>query len=189
MNFVMKNSFKLILCVLLVAGLGLSGCAKPTPPIIAKPVPPTPQPQKAPEKEKETRPTTEVSRPLGVTDLEWKTTDKVAKQVGVRDVFFDYNRYTIRSDMRAVLKANAKALNADPNKRVVVEGHCDERGTEEYNIALGDRRAEAIKKYLKNLGISSSRITTTSFGEQKPFCKSHNETCWQQNRRGHFVIR
>ncbi len=107
----------------------------------------------------------------------------------IKDVFFDYDRYSIREDARATLEENAKVLlNGKKDAKIIIEGHCDERGTVEYNIALGQRRADAVKKYLVNLGVDPSRITTVSYGKEKPFCFEHNEQCWQENRRAHFVI-
>jgi peptidoglycan-associated lipoprotein len=105
----------------------------------------------------------------------------------VRDAYFDFNKADIRPDAREALTKTADFLRNYPQIRVTVEGHCDERGSTEYNLALGDRRASAVKQYLVSLGISADRMSTVSFGKEKPFCTEHNETCWQQNRRGHFV--
>jgi peptidoglycan-associated lipoprotein len=105
----------------------------------------------------------------------------------VRDAYFDFNKADIRPDAREALTKTADFLRNYPQFRVTVEGHCDERGSTEYNLALGDRRAGAVKQYLVSLGISADRISTVSFGKEKPFCTQSNETCWQQNRRGHFV--
>jgi peptidoglycan-associated lipoprotein len=105
----------------------------------------------------------------------------------VRDAYFDFNKADIRSDARAALGKTADFLRNYPQMRVTVEGHCDERGSTEYNLALGDRRASAVKQYLISLGISADRINTVSFGKEKPFCLQSTEDCYQQNRRGHFV--
>ena len=105
----------------------------------------------------------------------------------VRDAYFDFNKADIRPDARQALAKTAELLRNYPQFRVTIEGHCDERGSTEYNLALGDRRAGAVKQYLVSLGISADRMTTVSFGKEKPFCTQSNETCWQQNRRGHFV--
>ena len=106
----------------------------------------------------------------------------------VNDIYFDFDRYVIREDDRRVLDENAGILKGRPVKKVVIEGHCDERGTTDYNIALGERRAEVAKRYLITLGVAVSKISIISFGKEKPFCKEHNETCWQNNRRGHFIV-
>ena len=105
----------------------------------------------------------------------------------VRDAYFDFNKSDIRPDAREALAKTADLLRNYPQLRVTVEGHCDERGSTEYNLALGQRRADAAKNYLVSLGISADRMTTVSFGKEKPFCSEHNETCWQENRRAHFV--
>ena len=105
----------------------------------------------------------------------------------VRDAYFDFNKADIRADARTALAQTAQYLRSYPNERVTVEGHCDERGSTEYNLALGDRRASAVKQYLVSLGISGDRINTDSFGKEKPFCMQSTEDCYQQNRRGHFI--
>ena len=106
----------------------------------------------------------------------------------VQDAYFDFNKADIRADARAALAKTADFLRNYPQIRVTIEGHCDERGSTEYNLALGDRRAGAVKQYLVSLGLSADRISTVSFGKEKPFCSQSNEACWQQNRRGHFVL-
>jgi peptidoglycan-associated lipoprotein len=105
----------------------------------------------------------------------------------VRDAYFDYDKADIRPDARTALASTADFLKAHPSIKVTIEGHCDERGSTEYNLGLGDRRANATKQYLVSLGVPADRLATVSFGKEKPFCTEHNETCWQQNRRGHFV--
>jgi peptidoglycan-associated lipoprotein len=105
----------------------------------------------------------------------------------VQDAYFDFNKADVRADARQALAKTADFLRNYPQVRVTIEGHCDERGSTEYNLALGDRRAGAVKQYLVSLGISADRLNTVSFGKEKQFCGEHNETCWQQNRRGHFV--
>jgi len=105
----------------------------------------------------------------------------------VRDAYFDYDRADIRPDARPALSKTADFLKNYPRFKVTIEGHCDERGSTEYNLGLGDRRATAVKQYLVSLGVSAGRLSTVSFGKEKPFCMESNEPCWQQNRRGHFV--
>jgi peptidoglycan-associated lipoprotein len=106
----------------------------------------------------------------------------------VRDVYFDYDMYDVRSDAVPVLQANADWLRAHPKANIVVEGHCDERGSAEYNLGLGDRRANSTRDYLLSLGISGNRIRTISYGKERPQCTEANEGCWQRNRRSHFVL-
>lgn len=105
----------------------------------------------------------------------------------VRDAYFDYDKAEIRADAREALGKTADFFRNYPQLRVTIEGHCDERGSTEYNLALGDRRASAVKQYLVSLGIPADRLTTVSYGKEKPFCMESNETCWQENRRGHFI--
>ncbi|MGC2420053.1 MAG: peptidoglycan-associated lipoprotein Pal [Candidatus Acidiferrales bacterium] len=106
----------------------------------------------------------------------------------VKDAFFDLDKSDLRDDARAALTADAEFLRSYSDVKVSIEGHCDERGSEEYNLGLGQRRADAVKNYLVSLGISADRMTTMSWGKEHPFCTDHNEDCWQQNRRGHFVM-
>ena len=104
------------------------------------------------------------------------------------DAFFDYDQSDLREDARTALAADAEWLKKYPTVQVLIEGHCDERGTGGYNLALGDRRANAAKEYLVSLGIDGSRLETVSYGKERPFCTESNESCWQQNRRAHLVI-
>jgi peptidoglycan-associated lipoprotein len=105
----------------------------------------------------------------------------------VKDVFFDYDKYDIRPDAASQIAADAAFLAQHPNIRFLIEGHCDERGSTEYNLGLGDNRASSAKDALVKAGVSADRIKTISYGKEKPFCTESNEQCWQQNRRGHFV--
>ncbi len=106
----------------------------------------------------------------------------------VQDVFFEFDKYELRSDARMVLQEDARYLKEHPGAEVTLEGHCDERGTDEYNLALGQRRADAVRSYLVDLGVSGTRLKTVSYGEEKPFAMGHTESAWAQNRRVHFVI-
>ncbi|MGB8477079.1 MAG: peptidoglycan-associated lipoprotein Pal [Candidatus Acidiferrum sp.] len=106
----------------------------------------------------------------------------------VKDAYFDFNKADIREDARTALGQTADFLRNHPQIKVTIEGHCDERGSTEYNLVLGDRRAAAVKAYLVSLGISADRMNTVSYGKEKPFCTESNEECWQSNRRGHFVM-
>jgi len=114
--------------------------------------------------------------------------EEINKAGYVKDAFFDTDKADLRADARDVLAADAAWLKDHPSVRFLVEGHCDERNTEEYNLALGWRRANAVKAYLTTLGVPADRISTISYGEEKPFATCHNESCWSQNRRAHFVI-
>jgi peptidoglycan-associated lipoprotein len=106
----------------------------------------------------------------------------------LKDVFFDFDRYDLSGDGRTILRANAEWLKSNPAARVEIEGHCDDRGTNEYNLALGAKRAQSAREYLTTLGIAAARLSTISYGEEIPLCKEQTESCWQQNRRARFVI-
>ncbi len=108
---------------------------------------------------------------------------ELVAKVGDR-VFFDFNKYGIRADSQKTLKAQAGWLQRNSSLSITIEGHCDERGTREYNLALGEQRANAVKDYLVALGVSASRITTISYGEERPVALGHNDSAWTQNRRG-----
>ncbi|MBV9086375.1 MAG: peptidoglycan-associated lipoprotein Pal [Acidobacteriaceae bacterium] len=105
----------------------------------------------------------------------------------IKDAFFDYDKYDVRADGQQALAGDADFLKAHPNIKFLIEGHCDERGSTEYNLGLGDNHANSAKQFLVQQGVSADRIRTTSFGKEKPFCTQSTEECWQQNRRAHFV--
>ena len=104
------------------------------------------------------------------------------------DVFFDYDMFTIRADARPILQKNADYLRRWTTTRISIEGHADSRGTNEYNLGLGDRRAAAVRDYLVSLGIAADRMMSVTRGEESPQCSEENDACWQRNRRGHFVF-
>ena len=158
------------LCLLGMLSFVLFGCAgKPEPP--ATDIEPAPPPADT---------TTETTPPPAADPDAWKSE--------VQDVFFDYDKYELKSETRALLQENARVLKENSGASLVLEGHCDERGTEEYNLALGQRRADAVSEYLADLGISASRMQTISYGEEKPFDLSHDASGWSQNRRVHFRV-
>lgn len=106
----------------------------------------------------------------------------------VKDAFFDFDKADIRADARDALSQTAQFLRSYPQVKVVIEGHCDERGSTEYNLALGDRRAASAKQFLVSLGIPADRMETVSYGKERPFCTASTEECWQQNRRAHIIM-
>jgi len=107
---------------------------------------------------------------------------------GLDDIFFEFDQASLREESKSILQKDAKFIIANPNAKVVIQGHTDERGSEEYNLALGARRAQIVKRFLTALGVDPSRLQTISFGEEKPFCHESEEGCWKQNRRAHFSI-
>ena len=116
------------------------------------------------------------------------TLEEINAKRPLEDVFFDYDKSVLRDEGRASLQKNAEWLKRWGSTRITVEGHCDSRGTAEYNLALGERRAGAARDYLISLGIAADRVLAVSKGKEQPFCREENESCWSQNRRGHFII-
>ncbi len=106
----------------------------------------------------------------------------------LKDIHFDFDKYNIRPDAAAILKKSAEYLTAHPTYKIQIEGHCDERGTVEYNLVLGERRAESAKKFLENLGVEGSRLSTISYGKEMPLDPRHTPEAWAKNRRCHFII-
>ena len=146
----------------------------------ARPPSPPPPPAAAP------RP---AAAPLSEAELfRRKSLGNLNAEHPLRDAFFDYNQNTLREDAKQVLQQNAQWLAKWPQTVIRVDGQCDERGTAEYNLALGERRAEVVKEYLASLGVRADRIQTRSLGKETPFCHEEGESCWSQNRRGHFEI-
>ncbi len=120
-------------------------------------------------------------------DEEAISPEEKAKNI-FKDVLFDYDKYSIRPEARPTLDAVSSFLNENMELNVIVEGHCDERGTNEYNLALGEKRAKSTKKYLVSLGVAPSRVIIVTYGEEKTLCSDRTESCWQSNRRAHFVV-
>ena len=115
-------------------------------------------------------------------------TEEQMFEQNVHDVYFSYDKYTLRPQDSTVVEEDAAFLQKYPDMKLVIEGHCDERGSEEYNIALGQNRAESLQKALVSDGIAANRIRTISLGKEKPFCTESNEQCWQENRRDHLKL-
>ena len=182
----MKNrSFVYVVTLLLVTVLALWGCPKKsevtTAPETQKEAAPAPQPKEEPKAAPEQAP------PAAPMKEEVKERAPAAP-AGPQPVYFDFDKSFIRDDAKATMKANADWLKANPTAKIRIEGNCDERGTKEYNQALGQRRAASAKKYLTDMGISAKRISLISYGKEKPVCSEHTEECWQKNRRGDFVV-
>jgi peptidoglycan-associated lipoprotein len=115
--------------------------------------------------------------------------DKVARERGlIGDIYFDFDQYDLKPEARERLSKNAEFMKQKPEYTIEIQGHCDERGTNDYNVALADRRANAAREYMVTLGIAGGRLKTVSFGEERPVCTDHNESCWWRNRRGEFHL-
>lgn len=146
--------------------------AAPTPAVTAAPPPPPPAATPAPRGDE-----------VMSADLA-----ELNSRGYLKDAYFDYDQATLRDDARSALAADGEWLKKYGSIQILVEGHCDERGTTEYNLALGDRRANAVKEYLGSLGVDGARVKTVSYGKERPFCTESTEQCWQSNRRGHILI-
>ena len=182
-----KASSTLIALALLgMALVPLAGCKKKAPTQTADARPPVTA-TKPTEKEVAPPPAAAPSKDE-VTEVLAMDIDVLNKKGYLSDAFFDYDQADLREDARSVLAGDAQWLKKHATVQVLIEGHCDERGTAAYNLALGDRRANAAKEYLISLGIDGSRLRTVSYGKERPFCTESNESCWQKNRRAHLVI-
>ena len=178
--------------VLLVA-ITVTACSRRTPPPpppppappapVVQPAPPPPPPPPPPA------PAPAPPRPLTEEEIfSKKTVDELNAEMPLADVMFDYDQFAIREDQRATLQKNADYLRRWQTVRATIEGHADSRGTNQYNLALGERRANATKEYLVGLGIAADRLLVVSKGEETPACTEETESCWARNRRGHFII-
>ena len=184
-----RKGILVTLAVLLLFSFALVDCSKkgPAEAPMADTMAPAEAPKEAPvavyEPPKEEVPMAPAETPTMMTEtpMPFNVSDLV-------DVFFDYDKSDLSAASRDTLANDAKLLKAASGVKIVVEGHCDERGTNEYNLGLGERRANSVKNYLESLGISASRIKTISYGEEKAFSSGHNESAWKQNRRAHFGL-
>jgi peptidoglycan-associated lipoprotein len=176
----------------LVGCLALTGCPKRPEVALAVPSAPGPAAATAPRASMSAVPpkTAEVpvTRPAIPAEAALRPSPAAAVELGLKDIFFDFDNSVIRSDQRPAVEQDFAYLKAHPQVKVTVEGYCDERGTEEYNLALGQRRAEAAKQALVAEGIAADRINTISYGEDKPFAPGHDEDAWRLNRRDHFAM-
>jgi peptidoglycan-associated lipoprotein len=183
------------LILLSIAACGVAGCHKP-PAVVPPPAPPATvaaRPQAGPPPRQTPAPApAPAASPTAMSEDEAfrrESLDQLNREQPLGDAFFDYDAATLREDTRKILATDATWLRKWSQTDIRIEGHCDERGTSEYNIALGQQRAEAVGKYLASLGIEPGRMTMTSVGKESPFCTtSKSESCWSQNRRDHFVI-
>ncbi len=179
----MKYKGLFYLSFLLIAGLiSLWGCPKKAEVATA----PETQTEKAAAPETAATATTAATNPEMKAEGTGETAGMTAE--GLKPVYFDFDKSFIRDDAKPVMKANTEWLKANPKMKVKIEGNCDERGSVEYNQALGQRRAANAKKYLTVLGISAHRISLISYGKEKPICSDHDEACWQRNRRDDLVV-
>ena len=179
---------------LIALTLLLAGCPKrpamtaatappPVPPAAAAPPTPATPPPAPPVTPAPVAPPTATPPPAPAPPKEYRAND------ALKSIHFAFDKADIRPADAKILDASAKWLSSNTNQILLIEGHCDERGTDAYNLALGDRRAKAAMNYLVAQGVASDRITIVSFGEERPLCKDKNEACWAQNRRGMFLVK
>lgn len=167
--------------------LGLSACG-PKKPATTTAAQPTPAPiSSSPSDTRVSPPTAAPSRDVTSSPIEGSIAEMNSKGY-LKDALFDYDKADLRDDARGTLAANADWLKKYPTVQILIEGHCDERGTAAYNLALGDRRANAARDYLASLGVDAIRMKTVSYGKERPACSDSSEGCWQRNRRAAFVI-
>lgn len=138
--------------------------------------------------EEQVKPTTSIHEPPATGAPSAQQPAMAGKESPLKDIFFDFDKSTMRDDAKPNLNEDLRWLNANPAEQITIEGHCDERGTAEYNLGLGERRATAIRDYLVAAGIDAKRIKTVSFGKERPFVMGHDEAAWTWNRRAHFVV-
>lgn len=182
------RSLMVVITVLLVIAFGLISCQKRA---VTQPDPGQQQQQKDLTQQKDQEKVTEKQLDGKVDSVNVK--DKGAqyaesKESMFSDILFDYDRYDVHEKYKQTLQSVSSWMSKNTAARLSLEGHCDERGTNEYNLALGDRRAKAVKDYLVSLGVASGRIDVLSYGEEKPVCKEQTEDCWAKNRRAHFTV-
>jgi|Deesub1362B_J571_1020462.scaffolds.fasta_scaffold00114_10 peptidoglycan-associated lipoprotein len=172
-------------------GLLLGGCTPKKVATMAPQAPETVAPAEAQEAQKELAPqapeTVQEAELAKVQKAPQPSPPRPVQEVRFEDIYFDFDRYEIKPEAKPVLKRLARWLLQNGHVKLLIEGHCDERGTNEYNIALGDRRAKAVQSYLMALGVEPQRLQTISYGEERPLCTEKNEACWSRNRRAHFV--
>ena len=189
----MRRGVRVFAAIALTAVVGVSACAKkkPAPPPAAPAPPPAEQPRTTPTPPPPPPPAPREAAPRALTEDEIfrnKSLDDVNREKPMSDAFFALDSAQIGDDQKAGLQKGADWMKRWTTTRVMIEGHADSRGTAEYNLALGERRASAVRDYLANLGIGGDRITVVSKGKESPICTEDAESCWSQNRRGHFVI-
>ncbi len=188
----MMSRFRMTVVVMLVASLAVSACGKkkvapaPQPPPVEKPAPTTTPPPPAPAPPPPAPP---AEKPPSEADLfNRMTLDELNKSGAMKHVYFAFDSIELTEEARGNLQKDSDYLKKWPTTKVLIEGHADPRGTNEYNLALGERRADAVRDYLVSLGVPNDRVTIVSKGEEQPFCKEETEACWQQNRVGYFIF-
>jgi peptidoglycan-associated lipoprotein len=184
----LRRSLTLALC--LTAVLAVAACGKKKPMVAAAPAPPpATKPENPPPPPPAPAPTPDTTRVPTEEELFQKMSlDELNAKKPLGDAYFSLDSSELNEEARGLLQKDADWMKKWTSTKVTVEGHCDSRGTSEYNLALGERRSTAVKGYLASLGVGSDRVQTVSKGKEQPVCTEENETCWHQNRRGHFIV-
>ena len=190
-----RRQWSITLLVVLAMVMLFTGCAKrpvgtqasapppaPAPEVAPPPAPTPPAPAPRPAAAPAPAPTPAAVPPLPASQ-------EFAATPALHDIYFDFDKYDLRPDSAPKLEQNAKWMKSNPNALIMIEGHCDERGTSEYNLVLGERRARAIMSYLITQGVGGHRLTIVSYGEERPTCGEHVESCWAKNRRVRFLTK
>lgn len=171
---------KLFLSIIVIGTVSAAGCSKTAKPDAATLAGNSPRSEAGSDARR--------NQPSGsLEDLQRGAPPVTPRDSALKEVYFDFDSYELRADARETLKADAEWLKKNPGVRVAVEGHCDERGTTEYNLALGAKRAQAARDYLVALGVAADRLSTMSYGSEAAVCREHSENCWQKNRRDRLV--
>lgn len=179
------------ICAVTIMGLVSSGCRHKAPTIVPLPTPPPAAVVQPPPPPPPPPPVRPPAPPVPLTEEQvfaGKSIADLNAEAPLGDALFDYDQSVIGTEAATVLGQDAKWLLRWPSTKVRVEGHCDERGTAEYNLALGERRAAAVRAYLMSLGVASDRMVVVSYGKERPACAESSEQCWRRNRRGHLTI-
>ena len=175
------------LTLVLLLAFGLAACQKKA--VVQPKATQQTQPQDMEKKDMEKVTEKKIDSKVESVDVKDKDAQYAeSKESMFADILFDYDRYDVADTYKSVLQSVSAWMSKNTTARLSIEGHCDERGTNEYNLALGDRRAKAVKDYLVSLGVASGRIDVISYGEERPICTEQTDVCWAKNRRAHFVI-
>ncbi len=189
-----RSAARIAAVLLVTLGLVIGGaCGKKKSPVVRPmPEPPPPATEAAPSTPTPPQPVTEQPlvppEPVGEAAIDSRPLDELNKEGLLKPVFFEYDQSELSTESQKALEANADVMKRNPSWVVTIEGHCDERGTAEYNLALGERRANSARAYLVSLGVPADRLRTVSYGKEFPFDPGHDAAAWARNRRAHFVV-
>ncbi len=183
----MKSGKRVVLVLMVLFAFGLVACQKRA--VTKADTGQQAQPQTMEKKDQEKVSESKIDSTIESVDVKDKDAQYAeSKESMFSDILFDYDKYDVADKYKSVLQSVSSWMAKNTSARLSIEGHCDDRGTNEYNLALGDRRAKAVKDYLVSLGVAADRINVISYGEERPLCNEQTEVCWAKNRRAHFVV-